>query len=86
VPERRRGLRENASAPGGYRVRAVSLSQLGRIDEGARSNSRVDKGAGPLENAQSEFDRYVKALKRADWHDSLSLIELGLCGDQSSTV
>jgi adenylate cyclase len=73
-------LRENASVPGAYRVRAASLSELGRIDE-ARSaltdflrlvpdaTVASTRAQVPLKGA-GDLDRYVAALKRAGLRDS----------------
>jgi len=75
-----KSLRENASAPGAYRVRAASLSQLGRIDE-ARSaladflrlvpdaTVASTKAQVPLKRSD-DLDRYLEALKRAGLRDS----------------
>jgi adenylate cyclase len=75
-----KSLRENANAPGAYRVRAASLSQLGRIDE-ARSaladflrlapaaTVASTKAQVPLKRS-GDLDRYVDALKRAGLRDS----------------
>jgi adenylate cyclase len=75
-----KSLRENASAPGAYRVRAASLSQLGRIDE-ARSALADFLRLAPVATVAStkaqvplkrpgDLDRYVEALKRAGLRDS----------------
>jgi adenylate cyclase len=73
-------LRENASVPGAYRVRAASLSELGRIDE-ARSaladflrlapdaTVASTRAQVPLKGP-GDLDRYVAALKRAGLRDS----------------
>jgi adenylate cyclase len=65
-------LRENASVPGAYRIRAASLSELGRIDE-ARSaladflplvpdaTVASTRAQVPL-NGAGDLDRYVAAL------------------------
>jgi adenylate cyclase len=75
-----KSLRENAGAPGAYRVRAACLSQLGRIDE-ARSALADFLRLAPVATVAStraqvplkspgDLDRYVDALKRAGLRDS----------------
>jgi adenylate cyclase len=75
-----KSLQENASVPGAYRVRAASLSQLGRIDEARSALAdflRLDPSATvastkaqvPLKRP-GDLDRYVEALKRAGLRDS----------------
>ena len=75
-----KSVRENASVPGAYRVRAASLSELGRIDE-ARSaladflrlapdaTVASTRAQVPLKGP-GDLDRYVAALKRAGLRDS----------------
>ena len=75
-----KSLQENASAPGAYRVRAASLSQLGRIDEAKSALADflrlVPDATVPWTKAQlplkrpEDLDRYVEALKRAGLRDS----------------
>jgi tetratricopeptide (TPR) repeat protein len=73
-------LRENASVPGAYRVRAASLSELGRIDEARLALADFlhlvpdatvasTRAQVPLKGS-GDLDRYVAALKRAGLRDS----------------
>jgi adenylate cyclase len=75
-----KSLRENANVPGAYRLRAASLSELGRMDEAKAALAdllRVSPDATvaatraqvPLKRAE-DLERYVGALKRAGLRDS----------------
>jgi adenylate cyclase len=75
-----KSLQENAGAPGAYRVRAASLSQLGRIDEAKSALADFlrlvpdatvasTKKQLPLKRPE-DLNRYVEALKRAGLRDS----------------
>ena len=75
-----KSLQENANAPGAYRVRAASLSQLGRIDEAKSALAHFlrfvpdatvasMKPQLPLKRPE-DLDRYIEALKRAGLRDS----------------
>lgn len=73
-------LRENSGVPGAYRVRAVCLSQLGRIDEAKAALGeflRLSPDATvtstmaqvPLKRPE-DIKRYINALKQAGLRDS----------------
>ncbi len=75
-----KSLRENASVPGVYRVRAAALSQLGRMDEARAALAdflrlvpdatvATTKAQVPLKRP-GDLDRYIEALKRAGLPDS----------------
>jgi adenylate cyclase len=75
-----KSLRENASVPGVYRVRAAALSQLGRMDEARTALAdflrlvpdatvATTKAQLPLKRP-GDLDRYIEALKRAGLPDS----------------
>jgi tetratricopeptide (TPR) repeat protein len=75
-----KSVRENPSVPGAYRVRAASLSELGRIDQ-ARSaladflrlapdaTVASTRAQVPLKGP-GDLDRYIAALKRAGLRDN----------------
>ena len=73
-------LRENSGVPGPYRVRAVCLSQLGRIDEAKAALAEFlrlspdatvtsTKAQVPLKRPE-DMKRYIDALKLAGLRDS----------------
>jgi tetratricopeptide (TPR) repeat protein len=73
-------LRENSGVPGPYRVRAVCLSQLGRIDEAKAALAEFlrlspdatvnsTKAQVPLKRPE-DMKRYIDALKQAGLRDS----------------
>jgi len=75
-----KALRENASVPGIYRIRAACLSELDRVDEAKAAlgdflrlvpdaNVASIKAQIPLKRAQ-DVERYVNALRRAGLRDS----------------
>jgi adenylate cyclase len=75
-----RSLRENASVPGVFRLRAAGLSELGRLDEAKAALAdylRLVPGATvaatraqlPLKRPE-DLDRYVQSLRRAGLPDS----------------
>jgi adenylate cyclase len=75
-----KALRENASVPGIYRIRAACLSELDRFDEAKAAlgdflrlvpdaNVASIKAQIPLKRAQ-DLDRYIDALRRAGLRDS----------------
>jgi tetratricopeptide (TPR) repeat protein len=75
-----KSVRENASVPGAYRVRAASLIELGRIDEAMSALAGFLRLAPDATVASTraqvplkgpgDLDRYIAALKRAGLRDS----------------